>query len=136
MFHFNLPQPSAYVWQAEEVIRELDKKPHLLMRIEIIGPYFPHRAAEPFVRIIDSQGNNTTESWFAEISEDNRRLLGYFTNKFPSSGRIEFGYGNTPAGTLEELFENKKIKTLDREQLSREVVVATPEHIKERQVQD
>jgi hypothetical protein len=94
MFHFNLPQPPDYISQAEEVIRELDKKSHLLMRIQIIGPYFPHHAAELFVRIIDSQGN-TTESWFTEIPEDNRRLRRYFTNKFPISGHIEFGYGNT-----------------------------------------
>jgi hypothetical protein len=75
MFYFNVPQPPDYIWQAKEVIRGLDKKPHLLMRIEIIGPYFPHHAAEPFVRIIVSQGN-TTESWSAEISEDNIRLWG------------------------------------------------------------
>ena len=40
-----------YKVQAREVVRVLDNQPHLLVRMEISGEYFPHRAPHPFVMI-------------------------------------------------------------------------------------
>jgi hypothetical protein len=51
MLFYRVPQPSEFSWQSREVIKELSDKPHLLVSIEITGPYFPHRAPEPFVSV-------------------------------------------------------------------------------------
>jgi hypothetical protein len=134
MFHLKLPQPSDYSWQASEVIHVLNDKPHLLIKIEILGPYFPHRAVEPFVRIVDEEGR-VTDNWFAEISEDNRRLLGYFTVVLPTRGRIEFGYGKTSSGTMDVLYDKNQVQLLERERLPKDVIVARPEDVKEWQDQ-
>src|ERR1044071_3781735 len=79
-------------WHAREVVKELNDRPHLLVRLEISGPHFPQRAAEPCVRILEGW-RVVARSWFADISDDGRRLLGYFAVDVPRGDAGEFGYG-------------------------------------------
>lgn len=116
-------------WRAQEVIKELDDRPHLLVRIEIIGPYFPHRAPEPFVRILSGE-RIVAESWFAKVSEDNRKLLAYFPTDVPQGEIIEFGYGSDVMGRIRAGFESGMVKRLEREQLPAEAVEVSTQYLK------
>ena len=63
--------------QAKEVIREFVEGRYLLLRITMIGPYFPLRNSTPFVRLVGREGA-AVESLMAEISPDQKELRGYF----------------------------------------------------------
>ncbi|HJU92326.1 MAG TPA: hypothetical protein VJ656_05245 [Pyrinomonadaceae bacterium] len=78
----------------KEVIRELDRKPYLLLRVSILGPHFPRRDSYPFVRI------GTIQSLMAEISRDQKELRGYFPVDVEVSGRAEFGYASQIIGSV------------------------------------
>jgi hypothetical protein len=116
-------------WRAQEVVKELNDRPHLLVRVEITGPRFPHRAAEPFVRIL-SDDRVVAESWFADISEDNLRLLAYFPTDVPQGGIIEFGYGRDVMGRIQAAFESRVIQRLDRERLPKETVEVSTQFLR------
>ena len=49
----NTAEPPQLTWQAEEVVRKIDDRPHLLVRVSIRGGYFPQRALVPFVRLVE-----------------------------------------------------------------------------------
>lgn len=117
--------------RAQEVVKELDDRPHLLVRIEITGPDFPHRAAEPFVRILGGE-RAVAQSWFADISEDGRRLLAYFPTDVPPGRVIEFGYGRDVMGRIQAAFEPGVIRRLERERLPREAVEVSTQYLKTR----
>jgi hypothetical protein len=121
-------QLSELSWQGREAMKEIDDRPHLLVRIEISGAYFPHRAPEPFVKIV-SEGQ-AIASWFAEVSDDNHRLVGYFPTDLPQQGMVEFGYGSQVLGRLPVEFESGAVNRLDREQLPEDVVVVSAEYLK------
>lgn len=116
-------------WRAQEVIKELDDRPHLLVRLEIVGPYFPHRAPEPFVRIVSGE-QVVAESWFTDISEDNRKLVAYFPTDMPQGEIIEFGYGIDVMGRIRAPFESGMVKRLEREKLPAEVVEVSTQYLK------
>jgi len=118
--------------RAQEVVKEIDDRPHLLVRIEISGAYFPHRALEPFVKIVTSRGKAET-SWFADVSDDNRRLAGYFPTDLPRQGTVEFGYGSAVLGRLRVKFESKAVTRLDRERLPEDVIEVSSKYLKARQ---
>jgi len=115
-------------WQAREVIRELDGRPHLLVRIRIEGGYFAQRAPEPFMRIVS--GHEEVRSWFAEISEDNSTLTAYFPTDLPAGGIIEYGYGDTVQGRLQQEFSTKALVRLDAKRLAPETVRVSQELIR------
>jgi hypothetical protein len=123
---------SALTWRAQEVVREVDDQPHLLARIEIEGDYFPHRAAEPFVRILDGDQVVMT-SWFADVSDDNRRLTGYFPVDLPPRGTVEFGYGHQVMGRIPLGFDADAVIRLDRQRLPGTVVPVSAEYLKAKQ---
>lgn len=128
---FTEKPPQLFV-QAHEVVKEIDDRPHLLVRIDISGPFFPHRAPEPFVRIITSE-RLTVECWFADVLDNNRKLVGYFPVDLPDDGMIEVGYGDELMATLPAEFRSEAVIRLDRERLPEEVVVVTAEFLKARQ---
>jgi hypothetical protein len=123
--------PSEYSWLAREVIQEIDSKPHLLVAVEISGPYFPQRALTPFAQILPSEGKPIS-SWFARISDDNRKLTAYFPVDVPESGTIEFGYGHQPIGRVASRFEGRRVERLERNLMPADVVLTREEHMKER----
>jgi len=116
-------------WQAKEVVKELDDKPHLLLRVEIRGMYFPHLAAEPFVRIVVSDRQAVT-SWFADVLDDGRSLWAYFPEDLPEGGAIEIGYGARVMGRIRRRFAAKEVKRLDRKKLPRGLVVVDSAFLK------
>lgn len=107
-------------WTGREVVRELNDRPHLLLRVEIRGAYFPLRAPEPFIRIVREEG--TVESWFAEVAEDHAALRGYFPPGTDTDGILEFGYGAKVMGRVGQPFTPKAVERLDRTRLPRDVV--------------
>jgi hypothetical protein len=126
-FYRQLPNLS---WQAREVVKEIDDRPHLVARVEIAGTYFPHRAPEPFVRIVRGD-QEVIESWFADISDDNRKLIGYFPVDVPLRGIAEFGYGQEVMGRIElaEGPQAEGVQRLDRQRLPDDLVVVSAEHL-------
>jgi hypothetical protein len=84
--------------RAQEVVRELDKKAYVLLRVGVVGPHFPHRDSYPFVRIVSEDG--TVESLMAEVSTDQKELRGYFPTDAKLTGRVEFGYASQVLGSI------------------------------------
>ncbi|MET0646810.1 MAG: hypothetical protein ABW208_09335 [Pyrinomonadaceae bacterium] len=120
-------------WRAHEVIKELDDRPHLLVRIEIAGPYFPHRAVDPYVRIL--RGDQVVaESWFAKVSDDNRRILAYFPTDVPEGEVIEFGYEDDMMGRIRTAFDSGVVRRLERERLPKEVLEVTDRYVKSKRI--
>lgn len=113
-------QPTDLSWQGREVVREIDDRPHLLVRIDIRDGHFPQRAPVPFARIAGRR--ERVDSWFAEIAEDERTLHAYFPTDVPRSGVLEFGYGATVMGRVSLEFREEAVRRLERERLPKEVV--------------
>ncbi len=84
--------------RAAEVIREFVERPQMLLRISVVGPWFPHRDSEPFVRIVG--GRRAVESLLAEVSPDQKELRGYFPTDVPIAGQVEFGYASQVLGRI------------------------------------
>lgn len=131
MEYYMVQQPSDFTWQAREVVKELNKRPHLVLSIEIKGTHFPHRDAVPFARIVQAEGR-VMNCWFAEIAEDNLSLKAYFTLDVPETGKIEFGYGNVLLGAVRLDFDRNKVSRLDRNRLPKEIVLTTEKNAIER----
>ena len=118
---YSAAQIPDFTWQATEVVREVDHKPHLLVRVSVRGGFFPHRALVPVMRIV--RGDQFVRAWFTEISEDNGTLNGYFATDLPDEGIIEFGYPDGPPGRVRAVFSSRDVKRLVREKLGADVVV-------------
>lgn len=116
---------------AREVIQVLNNKPHLLVRMEIRGEHFPHRAPHPFVHI--KNGTNTYfHDYFSEVSPDNQKLIGYLPVDLPTEGIIEFGYGEEIWGSIPEKGSQSSIKRLDRKRLPRDLIIVDADFVKNR----
>ena len=120
--------PAELTWQAQEVVQVVDHKPHLVVQIAVTGASFPHRALVPVMRILEGE-KIIAHSWFTEISNDNRALLGYFATDLPDDGTIEFGYPDQ-LGRVPVRFDAKAIKRLDRKGLDKEVVDVSIEYLR------
>jgi hypothetical protein len=107
---------------AREVVKELDRKPHLLVAVDIEGTHFPARDAPPFARLVLDGGATEFLCWFAEVSEDGRRLRAYFPVDLPDHGVIEYGYGNRIFGRLPLSLDTSKLSRLDARRLPQAVV--------------
>lgn len=118
-------------WRAREVVKDLDDRPHLLVRVEIAGPHFPHRAVDPRVRILRGE-QVVAESWFAQVSEDNRRILAYFPTDVPEGDVIEFGYEDDVMGRIRADFGSGLVQRLERGRLPKETVEVSTPYLKAR----
>ena len=116
-------------WHAEEVIRHVDHRPHLLVRVAVQGRHFPERALVPFVRIV-GEDHTAVWAWFTEISPDSRALLGYFATDLPRSGVLEYGYFPESAARVPVHFDAATIKRLDRARVDKDVIETTTEHLR------
>jgi len=119
---YRMRKSPEYTVRTSEVVRVLDKLPHLLVRIEISGEYFPHRAPHPFVMIKIGE-EEYFKDLFTEVAPDNQRLLGYLPVNFPPKGIIVFGYGDEIWGAIPREFDSKVVKRLDREKLPKKIVI-------------
>jgi hypothetical protein len=119
-------------WQASEVVRELDDRPHLMTRIQLRGGSFPHLDAQPFVRV---RGRRVSvESWFAEVADDQASLTGYFpVDASMADGVIEYGYGSRVFGRVPGPFDPLRVEHLDRDRLPRDLGLVTERFIRRKQ---
>lgn len=120
-----------YKVQAQEVVRELNDQPHLLVRVNVSGEHFPHRAPHPFIHIRTSDDSMITDL-FTEVSPDNQELIGYLPVTMPEGGIVEFGYGDeiwgrVPFGTQAE---TRLPARLDRKRLPDNIVVVDDSFMK------
>lgn len=120
-------QPIEVGWQAQEVIRVIDDRPHLLVRVTIVGGYFPQRALVPFVQL--AVGESLQRSWFTEISEESNELYGYFPTDISRDGIVEYGYGPDVYGRASKRFDAGAIRRLDRKRLPQDVIETTREYL-------
>jgi hypothetical protein len=111
-----------YQVQAREVVRVLDDRPHLLVRMEVRGESFPHRAPHPFVMIQVGE-QEYFKDLFTEVSADNQSLQGYLPIDVPSQGVVVFGYGDEIWGRVPGEFDAATVTRLDRKRLPEEIVV-------------
>jgi|GEM_PF-3355378 len=88
-----------FSWRAREVLREVGDRPHLLVRVDVTGPYFPERDSPPFVRF--TIGRRHITALMTEIATDGHHLRAYFAADVNPQGRIEFGYASQVLGSLE-----------------------------------
>jgi hypothetical protein len=100
-----------FSWSAKEVVRDLEGRPHLFLRLSLTGPYFPYRALEPFARV------GRVRSRLVRIVDDGRRALAYFDRKIPDTGTIEFGYGIQVVYRFPRKFERDEVELLERPRL-------------------
>jgi hypothetical protein len=114
---------------AREVVRELDDLPHLLVRIEVSGEYFPHRAAHPFVMIKVGE-EQYFKDMFTEVSADNQKLIGYLPINIPSKGDIVFGYGDEIWGSVPSKFDTESVIRLDREKLPKRIMIVDDDYLR------
>lgn len=121
-------------WQAQEVVREVDHRPHLLLRVTVRGGYFPHRAPVPFLRIAEV-GEAAVRAWFTEISGDSSAMVGYFATDVPRGGVIEYGYDDEVLGRVPARFSAGPVKRLERERLPGNVVEVTRGFLEEKRRQ-
>lgn len=122
------PPPPQATWQAQETVREVDHRPHLLVRLTVRGGHFPHRALVPFMRIVDDD-KVIAHAWFTEISGDSTELAGYFVTDLSGAGVIEFGYDEVVQGRVPIRFDAKDVKRLERNRLEKGVVETTREYL-------
>ena len=125
---FTKRQAPEYTARAKEVVRVLDDRPHLLVRVEVSGGHFPHRAPDAFV-MIQLGEEEYFEDAFTEVSPDNKKLVGYIPVDLPATGVVVFGYGNEIWGTVPGRFERGAVDRLERERLPEEIVVVDREFL-------
>jgi hypothetical protein len=118
LFSTPIPPPDLDVrWTGREVLKDLFGKPHLLLRVTITGPHFPHRATEPFVKI------GKKRSRFVYISEDGLRADAYFDLDDAASGELVFGHGDDVELIVPDGFSADRVERLDRGRLPEETVL-------------
>lgn len=100
-------------WEAKQVLRDLDGKPYLFLRLHLTGAQFPHRALEPFARV----GN--IRSMFVEIAADEQSANAYFDRSPADDAVVEFGYGQDVLLRFGKRFMAADVKILDRRRLPR-----------------
>jgi hypothetical protein len=112
-----LPDPKVNVRaEIREVVRDVNGRPHVFLRIKLTGWYFPHRAQEPFMVV------GKVVSQRVIISRDGLSAEGYFDKPLRAAKSLSFGYGNIIQWDFKLAIEPRKIGRLDRLRLPRGVV--------------
>lgn len=111
--------------EVREVLREIKQTPHLLLRFDVRGGHFPHRAAAPFARV-DRDGK-PVEAHLVEVDDDEAGLRAYFATDLPLGGDLTVGYGSDVSAVIplagiglepQRLDDNKIVGTFHRVTLS------------------
>jgi hypothetical protein len=116
-----------YILQVKDIIRDLNHKPHRMIKMVIKGEQFPIRDAPLFVRIVDESSRE--ESWLTELSASRQEIIAFFAVDINKKGAVEFGYGNEVLG----VFKNpgwKNVKTLDATLIEKEVITVDKKWLK------
>lgn len=99
-----------------EVVRDVEKKTQVFIRVRLSGWYFPQRAPEPFLVI------GKTVSKFVLISQDGTTADAYFDVKPPAANSVSFGYGNIISWDFGVKYEPAGIVRLDRGRLPKGII--------------
>lgn len=119
---YRIRKPPEYKVQAREVVRVLNDRPHLLVRMEVSGETFPHRAPHAFVMIKQDE-EVYYQDLFTEVSPENQKLLGYLPVNIPPNGQVVFGYGDEIWGVVPGRFTPASVSRLEREKLPADLQV-------------
>jgi hypothetical protein len=112
-----LPDPRMSVTaDVREVVRDVEERPHVFVRVRLSGWHFPERAPEPFMVIGRAVSN------FVVIDRDGTSANGYFDAMPPKAKRISFGYGKIVSWDFDVRIDPPKAPRLDRSRLPRGVV--------------
>jgi hypothetical protein len=98
MVAFTYLRPVELQITADEVLREVDKRPHMTLRIAIRGGSFPLRALELFARI--GSTDKPVKALFAEVDDDERGMRAYFATDVRMRGTLTVGYGSEVTATI------------------------------------
>ena len=98
MLEFTYLRPVPMQITADEVLREVGKRPHLTLRIAVRGGSFPLRALELFARI--GLADKPVKALFAELDDDERGMRAYFATDVPMRGTLTVGYGSEVTATI------------------------------------
>lgn len=98
MVEFTYLRPVELQITADEVLREVGKRPHLTLRIGVRGGSFPLRALELFASI--GSTDKPVQALFAEIDDDERGMRAYFATDVPMRGTLTIGYGSEVTATI------------------------------------
>lgn len=102
-------------WSSKEVVRDIDGKPHLFVRVTLQGRDFPERALRPYVAIGRRQAR------FVQIVDAGQRLHAYFDASIPEEGAIEMGYEDGPFVRVPRGFDSRRVARLDKSRLPPEL---------------
>jgi hypothetical protein len=112
-----LPDPRLNVRaEIREVVRDVEERPHVFVRVRLSGWHFPERAPEPFMVI------GRAVSKFVVIDRDGTGADGYFDAMPSKAKRISFGYGKIVSWDFDVRIDPPKVPRLDRSRLPRGVV--------------
>jgi hypothetical protein len=102
--------------QLREVVRDLDGRPHVFLRLRLTGFYFPPGALAPFMMVGD------VVSRFASSSADGLTVTAYFDQPLPQARIVTLGYGNVAVEDFNLEVDTRALSRLDRERLPRGVI--------------
>ena len=112
-----LPDPRKNVkLELAEVLRDINGRPHVFVRVKLSGWHFPHRAQIPFLLV----GN--TLSTLVIIARDSSSASAYFDRAVPSADRVSLGYGKTIRWDFDIAVDPQTMPRLDRARLPDRVV--------------
>lgn len=98
MVEFTYLRPVELQITADEVLREVGKRPHMTLRIAVRGCSFPLRALELFACI--GSTDKAVKALFAEVDDDERGMRAYFATDVPMRGTLTVGYGSEVTATI------------------------------------
>lgn len=98
MVEFTYLRPVQMQITADEVLREVGKRPHLTLRVAVRGGLFPLRALELFAHIGSEE--KAVSALFAEVDDDERGMRAYFATDVPMRGTLTVGYGSEVTATI------------------------------------
>lgn len=112
-----LPDPRENVKvELREVVRDVENKPQVFIRIRLSGWHFPERAPEPFLLI------GKSVSKFVIIGADGSTADAYFDVKPRGAKRVSFGYGETVSWDFDVNVAFGRLARLDRAKLPKGVI--------------
>jgi hypothetical protein len=112
-----LPDPRENVEiDLREVVRDVDGRPQVFLRIKLAGYHFPHRSSEPFLLVGD------VVSRFVVIDRDETTARAYFDRMLPRVNQISFGYGNRIGVDFDFAVGDAQLERLDRGRLPKDVL--------------
>lgn len=104
-------------WAVSEIVRDINERPQLFLRLELSGVPFQPRAARAFMRV------GEIVSRLVRFSPDFERAFGYFDRPLANGARIAFGYDHEVTFELHDCYARELTTRLDRARLPPNIAV-------------